>query len=236
MALAGLLAFSLHGVGIFGAFIFAMAFTIPPILEKIREASKEQGKEISTNFAVLSAGFFAICGIVFMVNSGEKTIKESLPYPAEQVQLMAIAKKYALAFDDVSNEVQQSQLREQRSKELLNFLYSNTKNIENWIGRISNITTSSTGDAFVSITVSPYLTISTWNNTFSDINYDTKIDKDTAIYATLATVQKGDLVYFTGKFFESDNDSIKEQSLTIMGSMEDPDFLLRFYDIVKINR
>jgi hypothetical protein len=64
MALAGLLSFSLYGIGIFGAFMFSMALTIPPILEKIRETNKKQGKEISTNFAVLGAGFFAICGLV----------------------------------------------------------------------------------------------------------------------------------------------------------------------------
>jgi hypothetical protein len=95
MALAGLLSFNLYGVGIFVCFVIATAFTIPPILAKIRAARKKQGKEISTNFAVLGAGFFAICGIVFMVNSGEKTIKESLPYPAEQVQFKTQPKTHA---------------------------------------------------------------------------------------------------------------------------------------------
>jgi hypothetical protein len=75
MALAGLLSFNLYGVGIFVCFVIATAFTIPPILAKIREARKKQGKDITSNKAVLSAGFFALCGLIFLINRAKKRLK-----------------------------------------------------------------------------------------------------------------------------------------------------------------
>jgi hypothetical protein len=62
-------------------------------LAKIREARKKQGKDITSNKAVLSAGFFAFCGLVFIINSGMDEIEKTIPYPAEQVQFKTQPKK-----------------------------------------------------------------------------------------------------------------------------------------------
>jgi hypothetical protein len=50
-------------------------------LAKIREARKKQGKDITSNKAVLSAGFFAFCGLIFLINSGINAWKQiELPH------------------------------------------------------------------------------------------------------------------------------------------------------------
>ncbi len=141
MALTGLLSFSLYGIGIFGAFMFSMALTIPPILEKIREApilekireaNKKQGKEISTNFAVLGAGFFAICGIVFMINSGMDTITGQKKAEAPVMTEAEIIQQEA---DKIKAEKESTLHRQTYIKIMEKKL---TKTVDQWVEGINN--------------------------------------------------------------------------------------------------
>jgi hypothetical protein len=44
-------------------------------------------------------------------------------------------------------------------------------------------------------------------------------------------MRRGDQVRFSGDFIRNDTDCVKETSLTLAGSMTDPDFLFRFGDV-----
>ncbi|MNF12751.1 hypothetical protein D3C80_2143530 [compost metagenome] len=61
----------------------------------------------------------------------------------------------------------------------------------------------------------------------------TLIDKGTPLYSALLTMSVGDAVTVSGGFLPSEEDGVKETSLTIRGSMSDPEFLFRFNDISK---
>ena len=87
----------------------------------------------------------------------------------------------------------------------------------------------------MSIKISPNIHIKTWNNSLSDIMDNTLIEKNSPVYKSLFNLVAGQDVKFSGNFFISQEDYIKETSLTIDGSMNDPEFLFKFKEIKAVS-
>ena len=149
--------------------------------------------------------------------------------PNNEVEFINVVKKYVNKFDKSKNELQQSLLRDERKQELFNLITS--KYVESWIGVINQLSTNSEGKAILSIRISPNIEIKTWNNALSDIMANTLIDKGTLLYKTLTPLSTGQKVKFSGSFFPSRDDYIKETSMTIQGSMTNPEFLFKFESV-----
>jgi hypothetical protein len=149
--------------------------------------------------------------------------------PNDEDKFINVVEKYSNKFHQAKNELQQSLLRDQRKQELSIFL--NSLYVKNWIGTINQLSTNSEGKAILSIRISPNIEIKTWNNALSDIMEKTLIDKGTPIYKTLTPLSTGQKIKFSGSFFSSSDDYIKETSMTIRGSMKNPEFLFKFYSV-----
>lgn len=157
---------------------------------------------------------------------------EQTNLPEQQGRLLAVTAEYSDRFASASNELQQSLLRDERRTALVNALGSKL-GVAGWRGKITRLETNTEGKAILSVRLSPNTDIGTWNNALSDIMDGTLIEKGTPLYKALLTMAVGDAVTVSGNFLPSDEDGVKETSLTIRGSMSDPEFLFNFNNIYK---
>ena len=166
-------------------------------------------------------------------NSVKKVLSESeinttkVLKPENEIRFIGVVEKYAKSFRTTKNELQQSTLRDHRKQELSKI---NTK-VVSWVGTINQLSTNSEGKAILSVRISPYTEIKTWNNALSGIMANTLIEKGTSLYKVLTTLSTGQKVKFSGSFFPSADDFIEETSMTIQGSMQNPEFLFKFESI-----
>ncbi len=156
----------------------------------------------------------------------------TLSLPEQQSRFVSVAAEYSDRFKSAANELQQSVLRDERRAALVETLGSQ-RSVTGWLGTIRQLETNSKGKAILAVRLSSNTEIATWNNALSDIADGTLIDKGTPLYSALLNMSVGDTVAVSGSFFPSDADGVKETSLTIRGSMSEPEFLFRFQDVSK---
>jgi len=149
--------------------------------------------------------------------------------PIKQKHFVETVETYIDKFSRLTNELQQSLLRDQRKEGISKSIGS--LRVNSWVGTINDLATNSEGKATLSVRMSPNISISTWNNAFSDIMSDTLIDKGTSVYKNLLPLSIGSKIKFSGSFFPSELDFIEEKSVTIRGSITSPEFLFKFYSI-----
>jgi hypothetical protein len=152
--------------------------------------------------------------------------------PKSQSAFVDIVEGYSSQFPAAKNELQESAMRDERRSSILRALGSDLS-VDNWIGTITSLETNTEGKGIVSIKVSPNVVLKTWNNAISDIVHNTLIEKNSSSYNALLNLAAGDIVVFSGSFFSSDEDGIYETSVTISGSMQEPEFLFKFNKIEK---
>lgn len=137
-------------------------------------------------------------------------------------------KKYAIA----PNELKKSQLRVARKKELQDVLASLRFN--DWVGELTELGTTTDGGACVSVRLhnSPII-LKTWNNHISDLFDNSIIPINTPLYENISNLPKNCNVKINGTFRVSDEDFLKECSITEEGSMTEPEFIVNFNQILK---
>lgn len=165
--------------------------------------------------------------------SAETLKKAKIAIPSDQEQFIDAIENYVNGFRAAENELQQSALRDQRKNELAKLIRS--RSVSSWVGTISQLETNTEGKAILSIRVSPNIEIKTWNNALSDISSNTLIEKGSVLYSSLFDLSRGQSVEFSGSFFSSETDYIEETSMTIQGSMRNPEFLFKFQSVELIN-
>jgi hypothetical protein len=153
--------------------------------------------------------------------------------PEDQLRFVKVVTDSVSGYRGAKNELQQSILRDQRKAEISAALRRYTVN--SWVGTINQLETNTDGKAILSVRISPDIIVKTWNNSLSDINSNTLIEKNTLIYSSLLNLSTGQRVKFTGSFFPSETDFIEETSLSIDGSMRNPEFLFSFKSLIPIN-
>ena len=156
--------------------------------------------------------------------------------PGDQTQFINIVESFYQPYKEAPNELKKSALRTDRKTALEKFTPNRTVN--NWIGRIKEMTTNSSGDAHIALHLegSKAIVIKTWNNSLSDLMDGTLIIHGSPLYNNLINLSKGDLVRFSGNFFHGGNslDFLRETSITEEGSMTEPDFIFKFTNAEKL--
>ncbi len=163
----------------------------------------------------------------------KKKIEAIIEIPSDQEQFISLIEKYVNSFRAAKNELQQSALKDQRKNELAKLIHDYS--VSSWVGTITKLETNTEGKAILSIRVSPDIEIKTWNNALSDINSNTLIAKGSELYSSLFNLSRGQKVRFSGSFFSSETNYIKETSMTIQGSMRSPEFLFKFKSVKPLN-
>ena len=156
---------------------------------------------------------------------------DSIIKPENQVLFEGVISKYISAYKQAKNELQKSSIRSKRSVELSNSI--NSLEIKNWAGTINELSTNTEGKAILSIRITPSIEVKTWNNALSDIVANTLVEQNSPLYNQLMELAVGQKVIFSGYFFNSDEDYAEETSLTEEGAMVNPEFLVKFINVIK---
>lgn len=153
---------------------------------------------------------------------------------SQQQEFIDSIQSFIREYRSAPNELKKSAIRTKRKNAIKAVLKGNLK-VHNWIGELKTMETNSEGKAIVSVVLKgSKIRVQTWNNFASDFIDNTLIEQGTQLFNKIAELSKGSEVVFSGAFISSEEDYIGEQSLTEKGSMTEPEFTLKFYDIEKM--
>ena len=201
--------------------------------------------------------YFAICLLICCVvfatavwsEQPKNTVKNINPspeilgamIPEIQQQFMNGLAEYAAKYQASPNAVQKFLLRQKRQQFLAEQLKDRV--LTKWIGRIRTLLTTSNGKAYLEIELAMVppvnatenktapgfrVSMGTWNNAYTDLDYDTLILPGTSLHSWLANFNEGQWVFFSGNSFAGDEDYLKEASPTETEAMLSPQFILKF--------
>ncbi len=149
--------------------------------------------------------------------------------PAAQAQFVKAVQAATASFHEAKNDLAKGGTRSKRKQDVCAALSS--LNVQNWVGKIENLSSNSEGMGVVSVQLAKGVTVKTWNNAFSDIGDNTLIDPSSALFSRMANLNKGQRVKFSGSFMHSDLDCVQEPSFTLAGSMTEPEYIMQFHSI-----
>lgn len=156
-----------------------------------------------------------------------------LPLVEAEQRLLASVGYYAQEYDKAPNELKKSDLRTKRAAALREHL-GGRMHVENWLGTLSEMKTTSDRKAVVTIKLpGGVASVKTWNNAFSDHSDNTLIDQGTTLYNHISEMPIGTTVTFSGEFRPASDDFIKEASMGEHGAMTTPEFIMQFTEIRK---
>ncbi|WP_316224977.1 MULTISPECIES: hypothetical protein [unclassified Bradyrhizobium] len=152
--------------------------------------------------------------------------------PADQDRFIKIVEEARGNYQAADTDFRKGATRPARGKALCQF--KSNRDVSDWIGKVTTLTTNGDGKGVVEISISDHITIKTWNNSLSDISDATLIEPGSSVFNQLGELHRGDKVKFSGGLSRSDTDCFREGSMTLQGSMTDPEFIMRFRSIQKL--
>jgi len=103
--------------------------------------------------------------------------------------------------------------------------------VTGWVGTVQSLDNSNPQGAMLAIAVMPNVMFGTAPNPALNTASDTLIPPGSPLATTLAKLQPGAKVEFSGTTFPSKADCIQESSSTMGDTMQHPDFLIKFTDL-----
>ncbi len=154
--------------------------------------------------------------------------------PADQKAFIAAAEAAREKMENAQNDLAAGAARRSRKKEMCEAVKSGK--VKDWIGKVYSISTNGDGKGVLLIDIGSDVYVKTWNNDFSDINDKTLIDPDSELFSQLLTIKEGEKVRFSAQFIRKKNgpDCFSETSLSLSGSMSEPEFVARFATVEPI--
>ena len=153
--------------------------------------------------------------------------------PLEQDQFIQAVEKARAAYKSGQTDLQRGAARPARAREICAILPSSE--VRQWIGKIKSLTTNRSGDGVLIVEISKGVKLMTMNNSLSDSTYGTMIKSGSALYQKLLEMKEGDFVRFDAGLFRSNDDCYAEISLTMQGSLEEPEFVTNFTRVTRID-
>jgi TonB family protein len=158
-------------------------------------------------------------------------VAEVIPPAGEQDFIRAIQQSQ-LAFQSAPNEMAAGGIRFQRRVAICRILPAMF--VSKWVGRVTTLESNSDGKGVLEISLADGISVKTWNNDISDISDHTLIEPSSALFAAVSQRKVGDQGLFSGTFFPGGNvDCVKEASVSLHGSMKEPEFVFRFADVTE---
>lgn len=178
--------------------------------------------------------------------SGETTTEvgsraaEAVPEPAQEPEMPpsqqqfceAITtgrQEYDAARRSGANELKLSKLRSIRTAAVLAAVPGGT--VKDWVATVETLQTNGEGKAVFVVQLPCDVKLGTWNNALSDIVDNSLIPQSSPLFDAIAELNTGTKLRVSGKLAEGDVDGYREASVTELGSMTDPVYILRFSGI-----
>lgn len=147
--------------------------------------------------------------------------------PAEEVRfIQAIATAQAES-RSAENDMQRGGVKAKRDNSVCAALPSLV--VSDWVGSIDKIDSNSDGKGVLAIKLADGIRVTTWNNALSDVVDSTLIEPGTKLFTDASMMKPGQRIAFSGTFIGArEGECIREQSLSLRGKIEDPEFVFRF--------
>jgi hypothetical protein len=127
------------------------------------------------------------------------------------------------------NEMAKGAARAERKRWVCDALRSYI--VSSWTGTVTTLSSNGDGKGVLGVQLAQRVSVKTWNNSLSDIGDSTLIGPSSSLFKAAMRMKNGDRVRFSGEFIKSGTDCVRESSMTLAGSMTDPEFIFRFEDI-----
>ena len=190
------------------------------------------------NIAIKAAAFCGVGAVLIGLISGSgNQAGNTAPVagfqaPSDQAQFTRAVVSARASYKSASNELAAGGIRSSRQQAICNVVIG--QSASDWVGKIATLTSNGDGKGVISISLAPNVEVSTWNNSISDLSDHTLIEPTSSLFKMLGMMKVGDPVKFSGRFFSSSTDCVREKSVTLNGSMTDPSFTMRFTSIKKL--
>jgi len=158
----------------------------------------------------------------------------SYSIPEQEELFISIISKAQSDARSAKNDMVKGGIKARRNKSLCSNISSSK--IDNWIGSVASIDSNSDGKGVLKIRLSDGLYFTTWNNELSDSlgSYGTLIDPSSELFMQASSLSRRDKVKFSGNLFYSQDDCFDEQSITLDGKLNEPEYTFKFTAIEKI--
>lgn len=155
--------------------------------------------------------------------------------PSDETSFIKAVQSASESFANATNDLAKGGTRRERAKAVCMAIPS--PSIKDWIGTITELTTNGDGLGVLSVKLSDNISVKTWNNAVSDVFDKTLIDPDSSVFKVLSQLKKGDKIKFSGQFTKDHNktDCYHEASVSLAGSMEEPEYIFKFSSISTYN-
>ena len=170
-----------------------------------------------------------------LINSGiigRRLSKHIDQMPLVEIDFINAVAKGREIYRSAANEMAKGASRPKRKQMICELL--NSGSVSSWIGRIAKLDTNSEGKGVFAVEIADGIRVQTWNNALSDMGSSTLIEPNSDLFQKLVSMSKGDIVKVSGSFFGSDIDCVEEQSLSLSGSVKNPEFTFRFSSVEKL--
>ena len=150
----------------------------------------------------------------------------------EQQQFQEIVELARKNYMAAVNEFQKGASRADRASELCKLLSDRT--FDGWRGTIKSLSSNSAGDGVLAVEIAEDILLTTSRGSLFDFD-DTVVHRGSPLYDVLRQLSEGAAIEVSGTFLASEEDCIKEFSLTQYGSMTSPEFIVDFRSIEAAN-
>jgi hypothetical protein len=152
--------------------------------------------------------------------------------PQDQKQFIEIVERFHGAYTQADNDKAKDATRLQRAKAICAAI--RTPLVQNWTGTVFKVSSNREDKGVLELTLSTHVRITTWNDALADVGDHTLIDPKSPLYDQTVLLKKNQEVLFSGSFIPDPTDCFRETSITLSGSMDEPEFLFRFSDIAPV--
>lgn len=149
--------------------------------------------------------------------------------PGDERAFLVAVTKGRDTFNAGRNEMEKGSARPLRARAICDAV--SPGRVDNWIGKVVNLSTNGDGKGVLAIEIGRKIFVKTWNNAVSDISDRTLLDPDSPIYKQALSLTRGQRVQFSGDLIANSTDCVRESSVTLQGSLIEPEFIFRFSDL-----
>jgi hypothetical protein len=154
---------------------------------------------------------------------------------AGEATVLAVLNDYAISYEEATNDMAKGALRPGRARALCSRLpFIRVRGVvQDWIGTIETLSATGDGRGVLAVRIGPHATVQTTNNGFSESlsQLSTLLASRSPVTKAAMALEVGRKVQFSGVLFPSNTDCMLETSVTMDGSMRDPEYLFRFTDL-----
>lgn len=145
--------------------------------------------------------------------------------PEDEAALLAAIEAARRQYRAAANDMARGAARPTRAQDICQAVPSPA--VSGWVGTVATLDTNGEGKGVIAIQLAPGVVVKTWNNKVSDYGDGTLIDPASPLFRAASALRVGERVRFSASLIQDRTDCFREASLTLAGSIDAPEFIMR---------